>query len=122
MGFKKIAEQKHCNYPCKKCKNLAIVGKDIYIQKNEDNTWVSCADLECFKSQGGTVEEKKSFGGGKSFTSSKFPITEATRIYNMAEELLKTFKKSREGKEISIAEEIVFIESMVRTLSGNFKP
>ena len=120
MGFKKPASEQQANYSCGKCGEKFIKDKEIFMQKKDDGTWFSCHNLECFKSQGGTIEEKKSFGG--KFTSSKFPISEYVSIYKKAEELLVLFKETRKDKEISITEEIVFIESMVRTLSGNFKP
>lgn len=126
MGFKKPASEQQSNYSCGKCGKKFIKDTDIYMQKKEDGSWFSCHDLECFKSQGGTLEEKRSFGGGGSrFTSSKFAIAEAPQLYNLAETFLETFMKKREeNKEetLSIGEQVVFIESIFRTLSGNFKP
>ena len=75
-----------------------------------------CTNKECYQSQGGKV-----FEGKKPFQVNKFPITDATAIYNKAEEILTSFKDKRE-LEFDIKEEMIFIESLFRTLSGNFKP
>lgn len=62
MGFKKAASAKQSEFSCGKCDEKFVEGKDIYMQQRDDKSWFSCHNLECFKSQGGTVEEKKFFG------------------------------------------------------------
>ena len=122
MGFKKPASENQAKYSCSKCGEKFIKDKEIFMQKKDDGSWFSCHSLECFKSQGGTVEEKKSFGG--KFTSSKFPITESESIYLKAELILESFlkKHGKEDDSLKIGDKAIFIESMFRTLSGNFKP
>ena len=124
MGFKKPASEKQANFSCGKCGKQFVRDQDIYMHQKEDKSWFSCHDIECFKSQGGTLEEKKSFGSSSKFTSSKFPIAESAKLYNMAEGFLDTFMKRREAEKekLSVGEQVVFIESIFRTLSGNFKP
>lgn len=92
------------------------VDDEIFISKGTDDKWIMCVNKECYLSQGGKV-----FEGKKPFQVNKFPITEATTIYNLAEEILTSFKKKRQI-EFDLKEEMVFIESFFRTLSGNFKP
>ncbi|MBC8548289.1 MAG: hypothetical protein H8D23_01435 [Candidatus Brocadiales bacterium] len=108
---------------CKLCNKAFKKGDQIHISKvNEE--WVKCVDEDCFKEQGGKVFEKKAGGkfGGK-FVSQKFPIGDAPKIYCLAEELLKTFYSNREAKDIlTIDQEAIFMESIFRTLSQNFKP
>lgn len=54
---KKTATDKHAQYACSKCGKKPSVGDDLYITKIGDN-WVSCIDPECFKSQGGKIEDE----------------------------------------------------------------
>ena len=129
MGFKKSASEQQSHYSCSKCGEKFIKDKEIYMQKKDDGSWFSCHSLECFKSQGGTVEEKKSFGGGGGkFTSSKFPITDAPKVFDMAETLLEAFKIKRgahhsaSNNKLTIEQELQAIESFFKTLSGGFKP
>lgn len=120
---------------CSLCHNKFKKGEQIHISKVGDK-WVKCTDETCFKEQGGKVYEKKSGSGGR-FTSAKFPIGDAPKIYCLAEELLEQFYKKRgtvEGTDgfdqtvqgvesrLPIQDEAVFIESVFRTLSQNFKP
>ena len=127
MGFKKPASENQAKYSCGKCGEKFIKDKEIFMQKKDDGTWFSCHNLECFKSQGCIVEEKKSFGGGK-FTSSKFPITDAPKVFDMAETLLEAFKIKRgahhsaSNNKLTIEQELQAIESFFKTLSGGFKP
>ena len=124
MGFKKPASEKQASFSCGKCGEKFIKDKEIYMQKKDDGTWFSCHNLECFKSQGGVLEEKKSFGGGK-FSSSKFPIGDAPRVYEMAEVLLWEFKKTRNSDQdtkLTTAEELQAVTSFFDSLSGGFKP
>lgn len=95
-----------------------LVDDEIFISKGTDDKWIMCKDKECYIAQGGKIQEKKF----NKFQSNKFPITEAIPIYNLTEELLKLFKNNRKGIAIPIEQEIVFVESIFRTLSGNFKP
>ena len=95
------------------------VGDEIFLSKSVDGqTWIKCNDKECFLSQGGKIDS----GNKPKFVSNKFPITEAINIYKLSEELLTSFLKKREPTTISVSEQAIFIESMFRTLSGNFKP
>jgi len=124
MGFKKPASLQQANYSCGKCGEKFIKDKEIFMQKKEDGSWFSCHNLECFKSQGGTVEEKKSFGG-KSFASSKFPIKDVPEVFTMAETLLDTFKTKRnanENEKLTIAEELQAIESFFKSILTGCKP
>ena len=123
MGFKRPASEQQANYACGKCGEQFIKDKDIYMQKKEDGSWFSCHNLECFKSQGGTVEEKKSFGGGR-FTSSKFPITEAEQIYNKAEGIVESFKNKRKDSDekLTISEELQAVESFFNSMLTGCKP
>lgn len=124
MGFKKPASLQQANYSCGKCGEKFIKDKEIFMQKKEDGSWFSCHNLECFKSQGGTVEEKKSFGG-KPFASSKFPIKDVPEVFTMAETLLDTFKTKRnanENEKLTIAEELQAIESFFKSILTGCKP
>lgn len=72
--------------------------------------------------------------GGR-FTSSKLPLSKAAEVYAMAEGMLTQFLEKRatpigadgfdqevaQAPEMPINEQAVFIESMFRTLSQNFK-
>ena len=106
---------------CPKCQKEWKVDDEILISKSSDGGWIKCSDKQCFESQGGKISEGSA---RKSFVSQKFPITESERIYDKAELILDSFKTKRKDQEdtLTIAEEAVFIESLVRTLSGNFKP
>lgn len=46
------------------------VGDEIFMQKKDDGTWLICKDDACFKSQGGTVEESKPKGAGRTLDMS----------------------------------------------------
>ena len=106
-------------YNCKQCGKTPEVGQERFYQKKGEN-WIGCTDFDCFLKQGGD-KDPATKGGGK-FVSQKFPITEATAIYNLAEGMLDSFKKKRKLEHIKPEIEIVFIESLVRTLSSSFKP
>jgi|APSaa5957512535_1039671.scaffolds.fasta_scaffold04437_6 hypothetical protein len=113
---------------CVLCHKEFKKGTQIHISKVNDS-WVKCTDETCFKEQGGKVYEKKSGGkfGGK-FVSQKFPITDAPKIYELAEGLLNCFLKHPDRQTESedwllrAEDQAIFIESMFRTLSQNFKP
>ena len=126
--YKKPAEAGKI-YPCKVCGRTPSVGEDRYYEKQGDN-WLGCVDFECFKKQGGSPEPASKSGGGK-FTPNKHSISKATEIYNLAEGLLDSFYKKRQGEikaenvtlsKMPLEQEAIFIESTFRTLSGNFKP
>ena len=118
MGFKKAASAQQANYACRICNEKFTEEKEIYMQKKDDGTWFSCHNFECFKSQGGTVEEKKSFA------SSKFPITDAEKIYEKSRLILESFLKNyaNETTDLSLHEKAIFIESIFQTLSTGYKP
>lgn len=126
MGFKKPASENQAKYSCSKCSEKFIKDKEIFMQKKDDGSWFSCHSLECFKSQGGTVEEKKSFGD--KFTSSKFPIESVPEVFALAEELLYSFKKKRgiqhDGNttKLTLAEELQAVESFFKSILGGCKP
>lgn len=101
---------------CPVCNTSFKIGEQIFLQKGKDGKWIKCKDEECFKQQGGEIKEKSQ---GK-FTSNKFPITDATKIYNLAEELTNSFIQKNNGLPVEIKAQ--FFESMFKTLSGNFKP
>ena len=111
---------------CMLCHKTFKKGEQIHISKVGDK-WIKCTDEVCFKEQGGKVYEKKQTGNGR-FTSSKFPIGDAPKIYCLAEELLDQFlkdpKRQTESEDwlLRAEDQAVFIESMFRTLSQNFKP
>jgi len=113
---------------CKLCHTEFKKGTQIHISK-VNNEWVKCTDEACFKEQGGKVFEKKAGGFKGKFVSQKFPIGDAPKIFCLAEELLETFQKKRSvasdtqiDDKMSTSEEAIFIESVFRTLSQNFKP
>jgi len=113
---------------CILCHKEFKKGTQIHISKVNDS-WVKCTDEQCFKEQGGKVYEKKSGGkfGGK-FVSQKFPIGDAPKLFCLAEELLEKFlndeKRKTESEDwlLSAETQAVFIESIFRTLTQNFKP
>ena len=104
-------------FACKKCGKTPNVGDTRYYEKIGD-AWAGCTDLECFKAQGGTYDPN-AIQGGK-FTSNKFPLSDAIRVYILATELTNLYKNLH--KEITPEIEAQFQESMFKTLSGNFKP
>lgn len=104
-------------YACKKCGKMPVVGDTRYYEKIGDN-WAGCIDLECFKSQGGTYDPNAITGG--KFSSTKFHLFDAIRVYNLATELTITYKNLH--KDITPEIEAQFQESMFKTLSGNFMP
>lgn len=93
------------------------IGDEIFISKGPDGKWIMCTNKECYVSQGGKIADPNK----PKFTPTKFPITEAIPIYNLSEEILTAFKNKRKI-EFDLHEEMIFIESLFRTLSGNFKP
>ncbi len=113
MGTKKPAAY---GGTCKVCGGEYKTNEEVYMQKNGEK-WLICKDLECFTGQGGAVDAPKQ-GGGK-FTSSKFHLSEATKIFNMAVELTESYKKQH--KDLSPEIEAQFMESMFKTLAGSFK-
>ncbi len=108
-------------FACKKCGKTPTVGQVRYYEKKDD-VWLGCVDLECFISQGGSKDPAQKAGGGK-FQSQKHPIGNVVQIYELSEALLKSFKEKRKDQgALSTNDELIFIESLMRTLSGNFKP
>jgi len=131
-GHYKAPAQEGKLYPCKKCGKTPTTGQDRYYEKlvidgpngNKVEVWVGCIDFECFKSQGGSSEPAQQ---KKQFQSSKFKLEQAKPLMEMAEAFLKEFEekhnKDRTGtdKGMLVVEKAVFIESIFRTLSQNFK-
>jgi len=117
--YKKPAEAGKL-YPCKKCNKTPTVGQDRYYEQIDgpDGTkvWVGCVDFECFKAQGGSAEAAQQ----KKFTPTKFPIADAPKMMELTESLLKSFMKTR--SVLPLQEQAIFIESIFRTLSSNYKP
>ncbi len=118
-------------FPCKKCGKVGVVGQERFYEKKGDD-WLGCIDKECFIAQGGSTEPATKSGGGK-FTPNKPSITEAPKLFDLAETFLDSFIKKRKEthhvnpqnatiEDFSTNEESIFILSMFRTLSGNFKP
>lgn len=93
------------------------IGDEIFISKGSDGKWIMCTDKDCYVSQGGKISDPNK----PKFTPNKFPITEAIPIYELTEELLTAFKNKRKI-DFTMEQEMVFVESVFRTLSGNFKP
>lgn len=113
MGTKKNAAY---GGSCKVCNKDYKSGQEVFMQKDGDK-WIICIDEECFKQQGGVIEEKKQ--GFNKFSSSKFQLSEASQIFNIAMELTTSFKKNHPN--LSIEVEAQFLESMFKTLAGSFK-
>jgi len=115
-------------FKCNTCGKTPNVGDERFYEKKDDK-WLGCTDLECFKQQGGSPDPASKSGGGK-FQSNKHPIGNAVPIYELAEALLEAFYKKRESnaenttaeERLPMEQEAIFIESLMRTLSGNFKP
>jgi len=119
-------------YPCKKCNKTPTTGQDRYYEKieidgqdgNKTEIWVGCIDFVCFKSQGGSSEPAQQ---KKQFQSSKFKLEQAKPLMEMAEAFLKEFQERHNkgrtdtDKGMLVVEKAVFIESIFRTLSQNFK-
>ena len=126
-SFKTIAKPYNGKMqPCRVCDKTPNEGDEMWMQNLGDDTnkkWITSPHEECFKKLQENPELGKKQSTGNRFTSSKFPITEAPALYNMAESFLETFMEKRKEKEpLTVGEQVVFIESVFRTLSGNFKP
>ncbi len=137
-GHYKAPAQEGKLYPCKKCGKTPTVGQDRYYEKitidgpdgSKVEVWVGCVDFECFKSQGGASEPAQQ---KKQFQSSKFKLEQANAIMEMTEGMLKKFIETRQTanksksetpekyNNLTLNEQAVFIESIFRTLSQNFK-
>jgi len=85
------------------------------MQKNGDS-WAICKDEHCFKGQGGTIDPPKS---GNRFTSSKFSISKASEIFNIALSFTESYKKTHPN--LSEETEAQFVESIFKTISGSYK-
>ena len=100
---------------CSVCQISWNVGEEIHYQRDPK---VICKNEDCFTTQGGKPFVPKA-GGGK-FTSSKFPISKANEIYDLAEYLLTKFLGKRTDP-INLEQQAIFIESMFKTLSSSYK-
>ncbi len=124
--YKSPAEAGKC-YPCKSCQKTPTVGQDRYYEKitvtgqdgGKTEVWAGCVDFECFKKQGGSSEPAQQ---KKPFTPTKFPITDAPKIMNLAEEMLAAFLNKRKDDTLTMENQSIFIESIFRTLSSCYKP
>jgi len=110
-------------YACKRCGKLPTIGEERFYEKKGDN-WIGCVDKACFIEQGGSSEPATK--GGK-FQANKFPLQEFPQIYKISEDLLTSFlaahKPTRtDDQGLSVNEQAIFVESIFRTLSQNFKP
>lgn len=107
---------------CPVCSSQWKINDEIFLSK-VNGSWIKCIDKECFQQQGGKIEQPKS-----KFQSSKFPITEAPKIFTIAEELLESFKTKRgiqhEGSpsKLTISEEAQTLASIFHSLSLGYKP
>lgn len=129
MGVKKAAS---FGGTCSVCNTAYTTGEQVCMEKAGDK-WVICKNEDCFHNQGGTISPPKQQGGR--FTSTKMPISKAPEVYAMAEGMLTQFLAKRaevvgadgfdqevaQAPEMPINEQAVFIESIFRTLSQNFK-
>lgn len=97
---------------CSVCQLAWNVGEEIFYQKDPK---AICKNEDCFKNQGG-----KPFVP-KKFTSSKFSITRADELYDMAEGFLTKFMSKRPNQPINPEQQAIFIESMFKTLSTSYK-
>lgn len=113
MGVKKAAAYAGT---CKVCNVDYKANEEVCMQKNGDN-WIICKDEPCFKQQGGVLDPPKQQGGR--FASSKFQLSEATEVYNLAQSLTESYKKTHPDLTPEI--EAQFMESMFKTLAGSFK-
>jgi hypothetical protein len=84
--------------------------------EKKGETWIICKNEDCFTQQGGTIDAPRQ--GGK-FQSNKIPISEVTRIFNLATELTNPYKSLHQN--ITPETEAQFMESIFKTVSGNFK-
>lgn len=122
-------------YPCKKCGKIPTAGQNRYYEQikidgqdgSKMEVWVGCVDFECFKSQGGSAEPADT---KKQFQSSKFKLEQAKPLMEMTQkfldEFLEKYKPTTTPQQgtvgLSINEKAVFVESIFRTISQNFKP
>lgn len=115
MGFKKKSAYAGT---CKKDQTHSWnINDEVFMQKKDDGNWIICNNEECFKSQGGTIEEAK-----QKFQASKFPISDAIKLYELSESILTSFQNKRKDQKLPIEEQAVFVESIFKTLSQGFKP
>ena len=137
--YKKPAEAGKC-YPCKSCNKTPTPGQERYYEKitvdgpdgNKTEVWAGCVDFECFKKQGGSSEPAQAKKG--TFQSTKWKLEQAKPIMEMTEGMLKSFIETRQNankdnpetsekyNNLSLNDQAVFIMSVFRTLSQNYKP
>lgn len=130
MGIKKA-----CTFggTCSVCSTEYKTGEEVYMQKDGDK-WLICKDETCWKQQGGTLDTPKD---GKKFTPTKFPIADFPKLVSLAEAQLESFLNKRlevikrqEGinapsdkyQLMSVSEQAIFVESMVRSMVTGCKP
>lgn len=68
---------------CETCGNAFKKGDQIYLHKGADGKWIKCTDLDCFKMQGGSIEEKKQYQGRK-LRSAEEARVESMKIWEFA--------------------------------------
>lgn len=114
--------------PCKVCDKVPNEGDEIWMQNigtEENKKWIISPHEECFRKLQENPELGKKEKQFNRFSSSKFPIGDAPKVFAMAEVLLGGFKKTRnsdENTKLTTAEELQAVESFFKTLSGGFKP
>lgn len=121
MGLKKKASY---GGKCKVCNTEYAKDEDVFMQKEGDK-WLICKDEECFKQQGGTIEEKKS--GGKGYY--KHPLQNSKGFADVAEKIIEEYIKKRVDHSdqtptmlnISADAQTVMFTSIFNTLSAYYK-
>lgn len=133
---------------CEKCGKPYAKGAQVYGFKPEGGKWKFCEDETCIKELF-KANNPKPAGPKPSnqYAASKLSLSDALHYYNKAEEMLALFKARREPPTvstlttapqvastsqfvgltesqvpISIEQELIFIESVFRTLSQGYKP
>jgi len=141
--FKATAKQYNGKMqPCRVCDVTPKEGDEIWMQNigtEQNKKWIISPHEECFKKLQENPELGKKQNTSRPFQSSKFPIDDATKIFNLAESLLESFKNKRGlyvpntsspttvcpkpyFDPLTIEQELQAVESFFKTISGGFKP
>ena len=123
---------------CQVCQTAYSTEDEVYMDTLDNGaTWIICKNEACYKQQGGRAIESKD--SKPRFTPTKFPIQDFPKLVNMAELQLESFLKKRKTEYennpaelaagevnmwtlLSVAEQAMFIESMVRSMVTGCKP